>query len=160
MEIVKPSYEELFSAPDKDGAIISVRVHRNVKIALERIAKEMGLRGVSELVRYIIAGFLMGRLGIEKPQPLVITQPIQLNVVVSRGNDREDGVEEVEEVIREAEEYLRNLKFGRVVPRYEYLNRLMKKINRAMKVAKSLGLQAHYEKLSAISLELGLLTLR
>ena len=158
MEVPRPSYEELFSAPDRDGAVISVRVHRSVKAALEGIAREMGLRGVSELVRYIIAGFLMGRLGIERPQPRVVTQPIQLNVVVARGADRGDGsVEEVEEVIAEVEDYLRKLRAGRVVPSYEYLSRLNRRVSKALRVARSLGLEAHAAKLQALAAELRLL---
>ena len=113
------TYADLFRAPDREGAIVSVRVHRKVKAVLEELAKREGLDGVSELVRYLIAGYLLGKYGIERPREKVLVEPIVLTVNVNkRGEAVEDAVEaelaleEIGNVIRDVEDYLRKVKAG------------------------------------------------
>ncbi|WP_243671264.1 ribbon-helix-helix protein, CopG family [Vulcanisaeta sp. JCM 16161] len=62
-------YEDLFRAPEKDGAVVSVRVHRSVKELLTKLAEKEGLDGVSELLRYLVAGYIMGKYKLIKPEP-------------------------------------------------------------------------------------------
>ncbi|WP_054856856.1 ribbon-helix-helix protein, CopG family [Vulcanisaeta sp. JCM 16159] len=77
-------YEDLFRAPEKDGAVVSVRVHKSVKELLTKLAEKEGLDGVSELLRYLVAGYIMGKYKLIKPEPKVITQPIFLNVNINK----------------------------------------------------------------------------
>ncbi len=113
IEGVKIKIEDLFKAPEKDGAVVSVRVHRSVKEALMRLAEKEGLHGVSELIRYLIAGFLMGKYGIVKPDPKILAPPIYLNVQVNVNKRSETRTQEyvddmkVLELKREIEETLR-----------------------------------------------------
>jgi hypothetical protein len=81
------TYNDLFRAPDKEGAIVSVRVHKKVKAVLEDLAKREGLDGVSELVRYLIAGYLLGKYNLERPREKVLVEPIVLTVNVQKSSN-------------------------------------------------------------------------
>ncbi|MFB6489689.1 MAG: ribbon-helix-helix protein, CopG family [Thermoproteus sp. AZ2] len=157
------SYEDLFKAPDKEGAIVSVRVHEKVKKVLEDLARREGLAGVSELVRYLIAGYLMGKYNIVRPEKRVLVEPIVLNISVERGADRGDGVDdleaelavqEVERAIEDAEDYLRKLQAGLVVKNPDYVAKLSKRVVRAAQRAKRLGLAEEYTKLLKLKSQL------
>lgn len=125
IEGIKIKVEDLFKAPEKDGAVVSVRVHRTVKEALMRLAEKEGLHGVSELIRYLIAGFLMGKYGIVKPDPKVLAPPIYLNVQVNvtRRQERQEEPTldmKVLELKREIEEALAET--------YDVIDKIQKKL--------------------------------
>ncbi len=164
VEGVKLKYETLFRAPEKDGAVVSVRVHRSVKDVLVKLAEKEGLSGVSELIRYIIAGFLIGKYKIVKPEPKVLAAPICLNINLSRSKDVDSAqmleikliVEsEIDDVISEAEEFISNVRRGAVrVHGNNYVKRLRDKIVRAMIKALRYNLEDKYAKLRALHDEL------
>ncbi len=154
---IEVKYEDLFRAPDKEGAVISVRVHRRVKEALQRLAKKEGLDGVSELVRYLIAGYLLGRYQLVKPEPRVITQPIYLNVNVVKGGGRQVKTGEVEvrlqirDLIGECLDVLDKVKKGLINPKgNEYLRKLRGKVAKFMIKALKYDLKEEYEELKGI----------
>jgi len=147
VEGMKLKLEDLFKAPEKDGTVISVRVHRSVKEVLMKLAEKEGLHGVSELVRYIIAGFLMGRYNIVKPDPKVLAPPIYLNVNVVKtssrqSQDREDGHDditilevksEIEDIIREVEDFINKARIRAIrLQGNEYVKKLRTKVFRAL----------------------------
>ncbi len=159
--------EDLFKAPEKDGTVISVRVHKSVKEALVKLAEKEGLHGVSELVRYIIAGFLMGKYNIVKPSPKVLAPPIYLNVNVVKmskqvdDNGHDEDLEllevksEIEDTIREAEEFIRNVKVRAVrIQGNEYARKLRTKIFRALVKAVKHNLKDHVPRLKELFEEL------
>jgi len=158
------TYADLFRAPDKEGAIVSVRVHRKVKAVLEELAKREGLDGVSELVRYLIAGYLLGKYGIERPREKVLVEPIVLTVNVNRrGEAVEDAVEaelaleEIGNVIRDVEDYLRKVKAGLASKNPEIAMRLAKRVAKALKTAKKFGLEEEYMKLVKLKTQLSMI---
>ncbi|MFN3804723.1 MAG: ribbon-helix-helix protein, CopG family [Pyrobaculum sp.] len=142
------TYSDLFRAPDRDGAVVSVRVHKKVKKVLEELTKREGLDGVSELVRYLIAGYLLGKYNIERPkeravEPIVLT----VNIQKSRVDDVEMAVGEVLDVIKEVEDYVAKVRAG-VVPRNpEVARRFGKKVVKALRAAERLGMEEEYTKL-------------
>lgn len=157
------TYNDLFRAPDKEGAIVSVRVHRKVKAVLEELAKSEGLDGVSELVRYLIAGYLLGKYNIERPKEKVLVEPIVLTVNVQRGGgqtvddvDYELAAEKVTAVIRDVEDYIRKIKAGLVPRNPEIAMRLGEKVARALKTAKKLGMEEEYMKLMKLKAQLSM----
>lgn len=166
VEGIKIKLEDLFRAPEKDGAVVSVRVHRSVKEALMKLAAKEGLHGVSELVRYLIAGFLMGKYKIEKPSPKVLAPPIYLNVSVQvqRGGERARSPYELEimqirseihEVIREAREFLDKVRRREVrVTGNEYVRKLRAKVFKALLKAVKYGLDDEKEELKSLFTEL------
>ncbi|NPA24177.1 MAG: CopG family transcriptional regulator [Crenarchaeota archaeon] len=170
VEGMKLKFEDLFKAPEKDGTVISVRVHRSVKEALLKLAEKEGLHGVSELVRYIIAGFLMGKYKIVKPDPKVLAPPIYLNINVvkatrSSDGDSEDGVEdalealeakaEIEEVIKEAEDFIMKAKMRAVkLQGNEYARKLRTRIFKALVKAVRYNFRDRTEKLKQLFEEL------
>jgi hypothetical protein len=158
------TYNDLFRAPDKEGAIVSVRVHKKVKAVLEELAKREGLDGVSELVRYLIAGYLLGKYNIERPKEKVLVEPIVLNINVQKGrNATLDDVEldlaaeEVAAVIKDVEDYIKKVKAGIVQKNPEIAMRLGKKLVKALKIAKRLGLEEEYMRLIKLKTQLSLL---
>jgi hypothetical protein len=158
------TYNDLFRAPDKEGAIVSVRVHKKVKAVLEELAKREGLDGVSELVRYLIAGYLLGKYNIERPKEKVLVEPIVLNINVQKGrNATLDDVEldlaaeEVAAVIKDVEDYIKKVKAGIVQKNPEIAMRLGKKLVKALKIAKKLGLEEEYMRLIKLKTQLSLL---
>jgi hypothetical protein len=158
------TYNDLFRAPDKEGAIVSVRVHKKVKAVLEELAKREGLDGVSELVRYLIAGYLLGKYNIERPKEKVLVEPIVLNINVQKGiNATLDDVEldlaaeEVAAVIKDVEDYIKKVKAGIVQKNPEIAMRLGKKLVKALKIAKRLGLEEEYMRLLKLKAQLSLL---
>jgi hypothetical protein len=158
------TYNDLFRAPDKEGAIVSVRVHKKVKAVLEELAKREGLDGVSELVRYLIAGYLLGKYNIERPKEKVLVEPIVLNINVQKGrNATLDDVEldlaaeEVAAVIKDVEDYIKKVKAGIVQKNPEIAMRLGKKLVKALKIAKKLGLEEEYMRLLKLKTQLSLL---
>jgi predicted DNA binding CopG/RHH family protein len=158
------TYNDLFRAPDKEGAIVSVRVHKKVKAVLEELAKREGLDGVSELVRYLIAGYLLGKYNIERPKEKVLVEPIVLNINVQKGrNAALDDVEldlaaeEVAAVIKDVEDYIRKVKAGIVQKNPEIAMRLGKKLVKALKTAKKLGMEQEYMRLIKLKTQLSLL---
>lgn len=154
------SYEDLFRAPDKEGAIVSVRVHHKVKKVLEGLARREGLDGVSELVRYLIAGYLMGKYNVVKPEKRVLVEPIVLNINVEKGRgeldylDAELAVQEVEQAIRDTEDYLKKLRMGLVLKNPEFIARLNKRLVKAAKAAKRLGMGEEYARLLKLKAQL------
>lgn len=154
------TYNDLFSAPDKEGAIVSVRVHKKVKAVLEELAEREGLNGVSELVRYLIAGYLLGKYNIERPKERIIVEPIVLTVNVQKSRQSVDDVEaelvaeEIEAVIRDVEDYLKKVKAGMVMRNPEIAARLGKKLIKAIKSAKKLGLVDEYTQLMKLKAQL------
>lgn len=155
------TYDELFSAPDKEGSIVSVRVHKKVKSVLEELAKREGLEGVSELVRYLIAGYLMGKYNIVRPERRVLVEPIILNINVAKGGkaavdelDMELAIQEVHRVVQDAEDYIRKLMAGIVIKNPEYINKLNRQLVKAAKTAKRLGLEDVYTKILKIKSQL------
>lgn len=155
------TYDELFSAPDKEGSIVSVRVHKKVKSVLEELAKREGLEGVSELVRYLIAGYLMGKYNIVRPERRVLVEPIILNINVAKGGkaavdelDMELAIQEVHRVVQDAEDYIRKLMAGMVIKNPEYINKLNRQLVKAAKTAKRLGLEDVYTKILKIKSQL------
>ncbi len=156
------TYNDLFRAPDKEGAIVSVRVHRKVKSVLEELAKREGLDGVSELVRYLIAGYLLGKYNIERPRERVVVEPIVLTVNVQKASSVDDvefelAVDEVASIIKDVEDYLRKVKAG-VVPRNpEIAMKLNKKLARALKTARRLGMEEEYMKLMRLKAQLSVI---
>jgi hypothetical protein len=158
------TYNDLFRAPDKEGAIVSVRVHRKVKAVLEDLAKKEGLDGVSELVRYLIAGYLLGKYNLERPRERVLVEPIVLTVNVQKGgNAAVDDVEmdlaaeEVSAIIRDVEDYVKKVRAG-VIPRNpEIAMKLGKKLAKALKTAKRLGMEEEYTRLIKLKAQLSLL---
>jgi len=158
------TYKDLFRAPDKEGAIVSVRVHRKVKAVLEDLAKKEGLDGVSELVRYLIAGYLLGKYNIEKPREKVIVEPIVLTVNVQRGGntvvddvEMDLAAEEVFAVIRDVEDYVKKVRAGVIPKNPEIAMRLSKKLGKALKTAKRLGMEEEYMRLMRLKAQLSLL---
>jgi len=166
---MKLRFEDLFKAPEKDGTVISVRVHRSVKEALMRLAEKEGLHGVSELVRYIIAGFLMGKYKIVKPDPKVLAPPIYLNINVVKTtrppNENPEEAElalealeakaEIEEVIKEAEDFITKAKLKAVkLQGNEYARKLRTKIFKAMVKAVRYNFRDRIEKLKQLFEEL------
>ncbi|MEZ0248581.1 MAG: CopG family transcriptional regulator [Thermoproteus sp.] len=154
------TYEQLFSAPDKEGSIVSVRVHRRVKSVLEELARREGLDGVSELVRYLIAGYLMGKYNIVRPERRVVVEPIVLNINVAKGASRVDdldaelAIQEVERVVQDAEDYLKKLSMGLVMKNPEYISRLNKQLVKAAKTARRMGLDEVYTKILKLKSQL------
>lgn len=154
------TYNDLFSAPDKEGAIVSVRVHKKVKAVLEELAEREGLNGVSELVRYLIAGYLLGKYNIERPKERIIVEPIVLTVNVQKGRQSVDDVEaelvaeEIAAVIKDVEDYLKKVKAGMVMRNPEIAARLGKKLIKAIKSAKKLGLVDEYMQLMKLKAQL------
>jgi hypothetical protein len=158
------TYNDLFRAPDKEGAIVSVRVHKKVKAVLEDLAKREGLDGVSELVRYLIAGYLLGKYNIERPKEKVLVEPIVLNINVQKGrNATLDDVEldlaagEIATVIKDVEDYIKKVKAGIVQKNPEIAIRLGKKLVKALKIAKKLGMEEEYMRLIKLKTQLSLL---
>ncbi|AEA13344.1 CopG domain protein DNA-binding domain protein [Thermoproteus uzoniensis 768-20] len=153
------TYEQLFSAPDKEGSIVSVRVHRKVKSVLEELARKEGLDGVSELVRYLIAGYLMGKYNIVRPERRVVVEPIVLNINVAKGGGRDDldvelALQEVEKIVSDAEDYLRKLAMGVVIKNPEYIAKLNRQLVKAAKTAKRMGLDEVYAKILKLKSQL------
>jgi hypothetical protein len=158
------AYQDLFRAPDRDGAVVSVRVHRKVKSALEELARREGLSGVSELVRYLIAGYLLGKYGIERPRERAIVEPIVLTVNVQRGPQRAaDSVdvdiarEEIEAAVRDIEDYIKKVRAGLVPRNVEVVSRLSKRLARAMGLARRLGLEDEYVELAKLKARLAMM---
>lgn len=151
-----PSYDILFAAPDRDGSIVSVRVHRQVKEMLAEIAEKEGLNGVSELVRYIIAGFLIGKYEPARPDPKVLHAPIFLNINVNKKEETRGEAlvisMEAEEAVREAEEFLAKVRRGTVQLRggNEYAKKLRDRIAKLMARSLRYGLEDEYAKLRAV----------
>lgn len=140
-------YEDLFRAPEKDGAVVSVRVHKSVKELLTKLAEKEGLDGVSELLRYLVAGYIMGKYKLIKPEPKVITQPIFLNVNINKKAIEEHtdmaqiGLKmEIDELIKESMDVISKVKKGVINPRgNEYIRRLRNKAVKYMVKASSTG---------------------
>ncbi|MEM0484085.1 MAG: ribbon-helix-helix protein, CopG family [Pyrobaculum sp.] len=157
------TYSDLFRAPDKEGAIVSVRVHKKVKAVLEELAKREGLDGVSELVRYLIAGYLLGKYNIERPRERVLVEPIVLTVNVQKNAQPIDEVEidlaaeEVTAVIKDVEDYVKKVKAGVIPKNPDIAMRLGKKLARALKIAKKLGMEEEYIKLMKLKAQLTLI---
>ncbi|MGC8543922.1 MAG: ribbon-helix-helix protein, CopG family [Vulcanisaeta sp.] len=155
-------YEDLFRAPEKDGAVVSVRVHKSVKELLTKLAEKEGLDGVSELLRYLVAGYIMGKYKLIKPEPRVITQPIFLNVNVNKKTTEEHidmtqiGLKmEIEELVKEAMDTISKVKKGLINPRgNEYIRRLRNKAVKYMVKALKYGMEDEYEKLKTIQITL------
>ncbi len=166
IEGIKVRLEDLFRAPEKDGAVVSVRVHRSVKEALAKLAAKEGLHGVSELVRYLIAGFLMGKYKIEKPSPKVLAPPIYLNVSVQvhRGSDRGKSQHEleimqvkseIEEVVREAKDFIEKVRRREVkTVGNDYARKLRAKVFRALIKAVKYQLEDETQELKMLFTEL------
>lgn len=154
------TYSDLFRAPDKEGAVVSVRVHRKVKAVLEELAKREGLEGVSELVRYLIAGYLLGKYNIERPREKVLVEPIVLHVNVQKKAPQLDDVEadlaaeEIAVVIKDVEDYVRKVKAGLVPKNPEVAMKLSKRVAKALKAARALGLEEEYVKLMKLKAQL------
>ncbi|MEM1597871.1 MAG: ribbon-helix-helix protein, CopG family [Pyrobaculum sp.] len=154
------TYSDLFRAPDKEGAVVSVRVHRKVKAVLEELAKREGLEGVSELVRYLIAGYLLGKYNIERPREKVLVEPIVLHVSVQKKAPQLDDVEadlaaeEIAVVIKDVEDYVRKVKAGLVAKNPEVAMKLSKRVAKALKAARALGLEEEYVKLMKLKAQL------
>ncbi len=153
------TYEQLFSAPDKEGSIVSVRVHKKVKEVLEQLAQREGLDGVSELVRYLIAGYLMGKYNIVRPERKVLVEPIVMNINVAKTArydelDEELALQELERTIRDAEDYLKKLSMGLVIKNPEYISKLNKQLIKAAKAAKRMGLDEIYAKILKLKAQL------
>jgi hypothetical protein len=158
------TYNDLFRAPDKEGAIVSVRVHKKVKAVLEELAKREGLDGVSELVRYLIAGYLLGKYNIERPKEKVLVEPIVLNINVQKGRaaalddvELDLAAEEIATVIKDVEDYIKKVKAGIVQKNPEIAMRLGKKLVKALKIAKKLGMEEEYIRLLKLKTQLSLL---
>jgi hypothetical protein len=158
------TYNDLFRAPDKEGAIVSVRVHKKVKAVLEDLAKREGLDGVSELVRYLIAGYLLGKYNLERPREKVLVEPIVLTVNVQKSSNAafddveiELAAEEVSAVIKDVEDYVKKVKAGVVQKNPEIAMRLGKKLVKALKTAKKLGMEEEYMQLIKLKAQLSLL---
>ncbi|MFB6469993.1 MAG: CopG family transcriptional regulator [Vulcanisaeta sp. AZ3] len=155
-------YEDLFRAPEKDGAVVSVRVHRSVKELLTKLADKEGLDGVSELLRYLVAGYIMGKYKLIRPEPKVLAQPIFLNVNINKKAIEEHvdlsqvGLKmEIDELIKESMDIISKVKKGIVNPRgNEYIRRLRNKAVKYMIRALKYGLEDEYEKLKAIQITL------
>lgn len=153
------TYEQLFSAPDKEGSIVSVRVHKKVKEVLEQLAEREGLDGVSELVRYLIAGYLMGKYNIVRPEKKVVVEPIVLNINVAKTTrvdelDEELALQELEKIVRDAEDYLKKLSMGLVIKNPEYIAKLNKQLVKAAKTAKRMGMDEVYSKILKLKAQL------
>ncbi|ADN51091.1 ribbon-helix-helix protein, CopG family [Vulcanisaeta distributa] len=155
-------YEDLFRAPEKDGAVVSVRVHKSVKELLTKLAEKEGLDGVSELLRYLVAGYIMGKYKLIKPEPRVITQPIFLNVNINKKTIEEHtdmaqiGLKmEIDELIKESMDVINKVKKGVINPRgNEYIRRLRNKAVKYMVKALKYGMEEEYEKLKTIQVTL------
>ncbi len=155
-------YEDLFRAPEKDGAVVSVRVHKSVKELLTKLAEKEGLDGVSELLRYLVAGYIMGKYKLIKPEPRVITQPIFLNVNINKKTIEEHtditqiGLKmEIDELIKESMDVINKVKKGVINPRgNEYIRRLRNKAVKYMVKALKYGMEEEYEKLKTIQITL------
>lgn len=161
----KLSYELLFSAPDKDGAIISIRVHRLVKDALVKIAKDEGLNGVSELVRHIIAAFLISKLNIAKPEQKILTPPMYVNINVNKVNgnfnaiDRELARVKIEDKVGEVYDFVSKYKKGliRVTGGNSYVRKIRRELIEALTLALKYGLEDEYARLKALLNEIQLI---
>ena len=159
------TYEILFTAPDKDGAVISVRVHRLVKEALANIARQEGLDGVSELVRGIIASFLISRLNLAKPEPKILTPPMYVNINVNKAprsiNDanRELARVKIQDKVEEAYEFLEKYKKGliRVAGNNSYVRKIRRDIAEAMALALKYSLEEEYTRLKVLLNEIQLI---
>ena len=155
-------YEDLFRAPEKDGAVVSVRVHKSVKELLTKLAEKEGLDGVSELLRYLVAGYIMGKYKLIKPEPRVITQPIFLNVNINKKAIEEHtdmaqvGLKmEIDELIKESMDVINKVKRGVINPKgNEYIRRLRNKAVKYMVKALKYGMEEEYEKLKTIQVTL------
>jgi hypothetical protein len=155
-------YEDLFRAPERDGAVVSVRVHKSVKELLVKLAEREGLDGVSELLRYLVAGYIMGKYKPIKPEPKVITQPIFLNVNINKKAIEEHvdtaqmGLKiEIDELIKESMDVIDKVKKGLINPRgNEYIRRLRNKAVKYMIKSLRYGMEEEYEKLKAIQITL------
>jgi hypothetical protein len=155
-------YEDLFRAPEKDGAVVSVRVHKSVKELLTKLAEKEGLDGVSELLRYLVAGYIMGKYKLIKPEPRVIPQPIFLNVNISKKTIEEHtdtaqiGLKmEIDEMIKESMDVINKVKKGVINPKgNEYIRRLRNKTVKYMVKALKYGMEDEYEKLKTIQMTL------
>ena len=155
-------YEDLFRAPEKDGAVVSVRVHKSVKELLTKLAEKEGLDGVSELLRYLVAGYIMGKYKLIKPEPRVITQPIFLNVNINKKAIEEHtdmaqiGLKmEIDELIKESMDVISKVKKGVINPKgNEYIRRLRNKAVKYMVKALKYGMEEEYEKLKTIQVTL------
>ena len=155
-------YEDLFRAPEKDGAVVSVRVHKSVKELLTKLAEKEGLDGVSELLRYLVAGYIMGKYKLIKPEPRVITQPIFLNVNINKKAIEEHtdmaqiGLKmEIDELIKESMDVISKVKKGVINPKgNEYIRRLRNKAVKYMVKALKYGMEEEYEKLKTIQITL------
>jgi len=157
-------YEDLFRAPEKDGAVVSVRVHKGVKDLLVVAARREGLRSVSELLRYLIAGYILGHYNVVKPDHKPALHPIYLNISINKGPppiDLEDKASEVDSVIEEVENFIVNAKSGLVVLKgNNYIGKLLRKISKASRIAHKYGMRDAYERLRALRLELAVLARR
>ncbi|BDR91386.1 ribbon-helix-helix protein, CopG family [Vulcanisaeta souniana] len=159
---VPVKYEDLFRAPEKEGAVVSVRVHKSVKELLTKLAEKEGLDGVSELLRYLVAGYIMGKYKLVRPEPKVITQPIFLNVNISKKAIEEHtdmaqmGLKmEIDELIKESMDVIGKVKKGVINPKgNEYIRRLRNKAVKYMIKALKYGLEEDYEKLKTIQMTL------
>lgn len=159
VEGITIKYEDLFRAPEKDGAVVSVRVHRSVKEALAKLAEREGLNGISELIRYLIAGFLIGKYQIIKPEPKVLAPPIYLNVNVSKVSKEIVNSKfeikfaiksEIEDVINEVMEFINNVKKGIVkLHGNDYVRKLKEKLIKCMIKALKHGLDDEYERVKS-----------
>ncbi|MBP1449438.1 MAG: hypothetical protein JZD41_05450 [Thermoproteus sp.] len=95
-----------------------------------------------------------------KPEKRVLVEPIVLNINVekSRGElddlDAELAVQEVERAIRDAEDYLKKLRMGLVLKNPEFIARLNKRLVKAARAAKMLGLSEEYAKLLKLKAQL------
>ena len=164
VELRELTYDILFSAPERDGAIISVRVHKIVKEVLQKIASEEGLDGVSELVRNIIASYLIGKLNLTKPEPKVLTPPMYVNINVNKSNGgRQYNPGEamlaklkVDEKIEKAYDFLKKYKLGLILVggNNTYVKRIKREVIEAIALALKYGLEDEYSKLKELMNEL------
>ncbi|MCG2870092.1 MAG: CopG family transcriptional regulator [Vulcanisaeta sp.] len=158
-------YEDLFRAPEKDGAVVSVRVHKSVKELLVKLAEKEGLDGVSELLRYLVAGYIMGKYKLVKPEPRLLAQPIVLNININKkvNGDGKDGVNiaqmelkmEIDELIKESMNVIDKVKRGLINPRgNEYIRKLRNRAVKYMIKALKYGMEDEYNKLKTIQITL------
>ncbi len=143
--------------------MVSVRVHKSVKELLTKLAEKEGLDGVSELLRYLVAGYIMGKYKLIKPEPpRVITQPIFLNVNINKKTIEEHtdmaqiGLKmEIDELIKESMDVINKVKKGVINPKgNEYIRRLRNKAVKYMVKALKYGMEEEYEKLKTIQITL------
>ncbi|ABW02775.1 hypothetical protein [Caldivirga maquilingensis] len=159
------NYELLFSAPDKDGAVVSIRVHKLVKDVLTRIAREEGLDGVSELVRHIIASFLLSKLNVVKPEPKLLTPPMYVNININKtvkginNAERELAKIKIDDKVEEAYEFIEKYKKGiiRVTGNNNYARKIRRDLAEAIALALKYGLEDEYSRLKVLLNEIQLL---